>query len=124
MKSKINIIKKQMREDISHRIIFGIYYGYPDCCIIDFNTQTSKNARLRAMYCGFVICPKHARKVLLGKVRVSNLIRNRISKCKFPHQEPITVFVKSMKKIKHKIRKLNRYKKLRKFILNKKNYLK
>ena len=66
----------------------GIYYGYPKCCIkefcndleigILFVNKRNRKKRQMASKNGFVPCIKHARLINKDKIKIENLIKNRI----------------------------------------------
>lgn len=78
----------------------GKAYGYPECCIDAFCKQTpgalgnkkpDANDRLRyamghvnGKFSGFVPCLHHARQIMLGKIKLQDLIKNRTVRMPFP----------------------------------------
>jgi|SRR3972149_4068279 len=72
----------------------GEYYGYPECCIKEFihtcergknpNNHPTKDDKLRfrmshvnGVYSGFIPCLQHAKLIAIGKIKLSDLIKNR-----------------------------------------------
>ena len=71
----------------------GLYYGYPTCCIKEFNNdleigllfvnKRKRKKRQLASKNGFVPCQKHARLINKKEIKIENLIKNR--KCPIPY---------------------------------------
>lgn len=67
----------------------GIYYGYPQCCIVNFCknwgklTDAQKSVHKNS---GFIPCPKCSRMILSGKKPLKSLLKNRISNHDFPNE--------------------------------------
>ena len=66
--------------DSQHILKNGKYYGYPECCILDFKEkfplkfESKSDEQKRAAKYGFIPCPVHAREILEGKTRIEDLI--------------------------------------------------
>jgi hypothetical protein len=59
---------------------FGIYYGYPVCCIIDFckkGYKMTEEQKLVHKNNGFVPCPECSKMILNGEATLRSLIKNR-----------------------------------------------
>lgn len=70
----------------------GKYYGYPDCCIVDFCNRhiqggvlTYEQEKVHQNF-GFIPCPDCARKVFNKEIRLTDLIKNRICEFNFPKE--------------------------------------
>jgi hypothetical protein len=69
---------------------YGIYYGYPMCCINDFiirlhNKQCHEPIQeLASMYTGFVPCMKCSEKISKKKIDPKDILKNRKCKHTFP----------------------------------------
>lgn len=70
----------------------GLYFGYPQCCIMSFcNNQIADRKRpterqfRAANGTGFVPCKACTEKILSGKIRLEQLIKNRECSVEFPH---------------------------------------
>lgn len=80
-------------EDNRWYIIQGIYFGFPECCIIDFckrscnEWQYTNEQQLVHDHTGFVPCKKCSNKILEGKETLESLLKNRI--CKIPFRRII-----------------------------------
>jgi hypothetical protein len=77
---------------------YGRYYGYPVCCIKEFTVYMSMNRINQQKYkketelnvkvsrnTGFIPCNYHTNKILIGEMKLEDLIINRICKSKFPY---------------------------------------
>ena len=63
----------------------GKFYGYPDCCIINFINKIRTKEQIKASrYTGFMPCVKHAKEILAKKIKLEDLIQNRVCKKEFP----------------------------------------
>ena len=80
---------------IHHYIVKGTYYGYPDCCIQEFITNSNTMAtrqktkqkevkRRVSKHSGFMPCYYHSCKILKNELKLEDLIRNRICDKPFP----------------------------------------
>ena len=77
----------------------GKYFGYPECCIREYNAILAKGGRkspeqllVRSQHNhGFTPCTAHARRILLGVITVESLIRNRICPLPYPVEPDIEV---------------------------------
>jgi hypothetical protein len=76
--------------------IFGVYFGYPHCCIQWFVEtlqkvgppfQHANGIQRIASEGGFVPCPECARQLFLSESRASTLIKHRIDSKKFPQSD-------------------------------------
>ena len=57
----------------------GKFYGYPDCCISDFINKIKTDKQKKASrHSGFIPCLKHAEEILAKKIKLEDLIQNRI----------------------------------------------
>jgi hypothetical protein len=64
----------------------GKFYGYPDCCIYDFVNKIRTKEQIKASkYSGFIPCVKHAEEILAKKIKIEDLISNRVCKSEFPN---------------------------------------
>lgn len=66
---------------------WGVYFGYPKCCIKDFCTRGYKMTKEQEEVnknLGFVPCPSCSKKILEGKETLESLIKNRKHKDPFP----------------------------------------
>lgn len=76
-------------------VLYGVFYGYPDCCIAWFCSKSTfigkMTGRQRAVVqsTGFIPCDKCARKILDKGLTIHSLIENRISHLKFPADESL-----------------------------------
>ena len=70
--------------------MFGKYFGFPKCCRKAFEKSKEdwelrcKAGELNGVGTGFVPCAWHAQLVVAGKVRLQDLIRNRLCPLPFP----------------------------------------
>jgi hypothetical protein len=70
--------------------MFGKYFGFPKCCRKAFGKDDGhfklrhKAGELNGIGTGFVPCTWHAKLVLAGKVRLQDLIKDRICPHSFP----------------------------------------
>lgn len=68
----------------------GLYYGYPDCCIMDFCKRASKvneptEAQGKAsLGTGFIPCPSCTELVNAGQLTLQDLIKDRVCEAAFP----------------------------------------
>lgn len=72
---------------MKHYTTLGIYYGYPACCVRDFikrNDAPSERQSKASNNTGFIPCPVHTRKILSGKIKIEDLIKDRYHPDKFP----------------------------------------
>ena len=62
----------------------GKYYGYPRCCIDSFcsRNRINKDQSKAHQNTGFIPCPEHAKLIVSGELKLSDLIKNRV--CKDP----------------------------------------
>jgi hypothetical protein len=71
-------------------VLFGKFFGYPECCTKYFLDTRSRHSREEIVNKnsknGFVVCPDHARQIEEGKTKIKDLIQNRICKTPFPKQ--------------------------------------
>ena len=59
----------------------GIYYGYPECCRTEFcsvilNSHDPSERNIDGS--GFIPCRKHYNEIMLGQIKLSDLIKDRI----------------------------------------------
>ena len=74
---------------------FGKYYGYPECCIHEFEhfwIEKGVICRIPILHIpnnttGFNPCRHHAKKILNNEIKIEDLIHNRQSPNKFPNQK-------------------------------------
>ena len=74
---------REVHADLSYSL--GIYFGYPDCCRAAF-CQDVRNGRIPDRNIdgsGFVPCMKHYNLIKSGKIKLENLISDRICPTKF-----------------------------------------
>lgn len=69
----------------------GRYFGYPECCIEDFNSRenalTINEDQQKANSNGFIPCPACSKEIVEGKVTIDELIKDRIHPEKFPNDD-------------------------------------
>lgn len=75
----------------------GKFFGYPECCIKEFQqrvmsiletgrTPTGSDIQAKASEnLGFLPCKKHAQEILDGKITLKDLIKDRICEEDFPY---------------------------------------
>ena len=64
----------------------GKFYGFPDCCISDFINKIRTKEQIKASRSsGFMPCVKHAEEILAKKIKLEDLIINRVCKREFPN---------------------------------------
>jgi hypothetical protein len=57
----------------------GQYFGYPKCCINSFcNEVVLRSQRRASNHSGFIPCKKHSKLILLKKITLKSLIRDRL----------------------------------------------
>ncbi len=57
----------------------GQHFGYPKCCIDSFCNQAVLRSQRRAgNFSGFIPCKKHTKLILLKKITLASLIRDRM----------------------------------------------
>lgn len=78
----------------------GRYFGYPECCIREYNIILGKRGKRSPEQLlvlskhpgnGFVPCTAHARQILLGTITIEKLIHNRICPLPYPNEPDIEV---------------------------------
>jgi hypothetical protein len=63
---------------------FGKHYGYPKCCIDGFcNEVITRSQRRASNNTGFIPCKKHTKLILLKKIKLESLIKNRFEEKPF-----------------------------------------
>ncbi len=73
----------------------GKYFGYPDCCIKEFEAmipvfmrpKVVQEANSTVQDCGFVPCEKCAKRVVSGEITLNELITKRICPTPFPYHD-------------------------------------
>lgn len=68
----------------------GLYYGYPQCCIVNFcrrGFKLTKEQEAVHKNTGFTPCPKCSKKILNGEATLESLIANRVCRTKFPKDD-------------------------------------
>lgn len=93
--SKQNIVGKWMLENAP----LGIELGYPTCCILEFCNQPPelmtgkptkddkrrvKAGHINNKWSGFIPCSVHAKQIVMGKITLHSLIKNRKTSIPFP----------------------------------------
>lgn len=101
MKIKLPILNwtKELKEQW---VEYGIYYGYPKCCIINFCTRSLKLTKEQdAVHknTGFTPCPECSKKILKGEATLESLLTDRICKKKFPKDDNF-FYIKPKRKCK------------------------
>jgi hypothetical protein len=76
-------------EHRSQWFIYGHYFGYPQCCITSFCALRHLGRKNTVQMdvadnTGFVPCIRCAKRVKAGKIKLVDLIQNRVSTCQFP----------------------------------------
>lgn len=67
-------------------MLYGEYYGYPKCCIKSFKYSMHKKENVQAEQgYGFIPCDKHTEDIYNRKIKIHDLINNRICKYNFPY---------------------------------------
>jgi len=73
---------------ISSQHDIGNYYGYPKCCIKDFEKilQRPNNLQCKiSKHSGFIPCMICCQLIIKDKIKIEDLIQNRICKIPFPN---------------------------------------
>ncbi len=93
---KQNLIKNWTEENEP----IGKMLGYPDCCIKEFCQQPPqlmkgkptkddkrryKAAHLEGEFTGFIPCKKHAKQIVMQKIKLEDLIKSRTVEIPFPY---------------------------------------
>lgn len=89
----IKNLEKHIKEWTEENTPLGKELGYPDCCIKEFcnqppvllrNSKPTKDDQRRykagcinGVFTGFIPCKMHAREIVMGKIKLENLINNR-----------------------------------------------
>lgn len=89
----IKNLEKHIKEWTEENTPLGKELGYPDCCIKEFcnqppvllrNSKPKKDDQRRykagcinGVFTGFIPCKMHAREIVMGKIKLENLINNR-----------------------------------------------
>ena len=82
---------KKTKDEVNfHYYLYGINYGYPECCTQEFvenldNKESDKRnvCFIAAGNTGFVPCYKHSCQILNNEIKINDLIKNRICDYKF-----------------------------------------
>lgn len=99
-------IKKHQQDWYNENAPFGRELGYPECCIKAFcdqppallkgrlPTQIEKDRYkagcINGEFTGFIPCAEHAKEILIGKISLHSLIKNRNPIfLPFPHFKPL-----------------------------------
>ena len=84
MSSKFNI-----NNTIEYQLInmlYGEYYGYPKCCIKSFKYSMNKKPNVQAeQSSGLIPCDKHTEDIYHRRIKLHDLVKNRICKSNFPY---------------------------------------
>jgi len=74
----------------------GKYYGYPDCCIKSFCERNNYDYNQNKVHnsFGFIPCPKCAKRIINGEIKLNDLIKNRKCKTPFPIDDMDTLNLK------------------------------
>jgi hypothetical protein len=69
----------------------GLHYGYPKCCINDQILRLHNEQEVDPIqeyagrYSGFIPCMICCKKIILNRLNIEDLIKNRKCKTQFPH---------------------------------------
>jgi len=79
-----------LEERINIVFELGKYYGYPQCCIVEFiediiNNRNSSVRSSKSDNTGFIPCTKHYIQIMKGDIELKDLIDSRCC----PHEFPI-----------------------------------
>ncbi len=83
----------------------GRYFGYPECCIDYFHKRNDKrndkkndkkndkekSTSLSSSETGFIPCPSCANKIIIGEVKIEDLICNRECETVFPNDNGMRI---------------------------------
>ena len=79
---------------IENRCDFGNYYGYPKCCIKEFNNRYNKKPPNKLQYKvakhqGFIPCIVCCKLIKHNEIKIENLIQNRECELSYPNDEGV-----------------------------------
>ena len=104
---------KNNNKNIRHYILMGIYFGYPNCCIIDFLTRERNG--LQVTQEGFCLCSIHGKQVINKEIKIEKLIIDRICKYKFPRYDS-HIWRNGNAEISFSSKQLKRYNKIKRIL--------
>lgn len=87
--------------------VIGEFFGYHECCVNSFVNHAAKFkpgnisnlSKYQKLYykltegqTAFMPCPKHAKQIVKGKIKPSELVSNRICSTPFPITDDNTIY--------------------------------
>lgn len=82
-----NMSLKEKADKIANFHAAGIWFGYPVCCVDEFCGSFLKGERMTARSIdnsGFIPCTHHSDQVKEGKIKIEDLIKDRLCPTPFP----------------------------------------
>ncbi len=87
----MNYSEEQLQKLYSNNELAGEFFGFPRCCVDEFKIKEAKHffpwrpgEKEMVADRGFRPCDKHYKEIIDGKLKLEDLIQNRICSLPFP----------------------------------------